>query len=61
MDLMAKYKSPGRVWLGQRLFFAVMDAKHLEIVLTHPNALEKEDLYKLSVPLLGHGLLTAPG
>lgn len=55
------YKSPVPAWLGNRLFFAIYDPKSLEIVLTHPNALAKSDLYHYLKAGVGEGIFTADG
>lgn len=61
MELLKKYKSPLRVWLGPRLFYGIAQPKHLEIILNSPHALEKESLYRLTEPVVGKGLFTAAG
>lgn len=59
--LVTTYKPAMRVWLGPELYVALSDPKYLEIVLNSPHALNKAKSYKFMVPLLGFGLLTAPG
>lgn len=48
-----------RVWFGFRMFYAVSDAKYMEIILTSPQALRKEFLYSMAEPVVGQGLFTA--
>ncbi|KAF5292049.1 hypothetical protein FQR65_LT11315 [Abscondita terminalis] len=60
LKLTSHYKSPMRVWLGTKLFFAIYEPKDLETILNSPYALEKEELYKFAQPLVGTGLFTAP-
>lgn len=55
-----EFRTPVRVWLGHRLFFAVKTAEDLETIMNHPEALTKEDLYKYAQPVVGTGLFTAP-
>lgn len=57
--LFKKFKSPFRVWLGNRLFFGVSQPKDVEIVLN--KCLAKEQLYNFTTPVVGTGLFTAPG
>lgn len=61
INLLNEYKSPLRVWLGQKLFYGIAQPKHLEIVLNSPHALTKESLYRFTEPVVGKGIFTAPG
>ena len=61
MKLFDDYDTQFRFWLGHKLFIGCAKPEELEVVLNSPKALEKEDLYKFTVPLLGKGLLSAPG
>ncbi|XP_074029603.1 cytochrome P450 4C1 isoform X2 [Leptinotarsa decemlineata] len=49
-----------RIWLGPKLIYLISEPKHLEIILNHPKALEKENVYKFIAEAIGQGLLTAP-
>ncbi|XP_074029600.1 cytochrome P450 4C1 isoform X2 [Leptinotarsa decemlineata] len=49
-----------RMWLGPRLIYFVVDPEHIEKVLNHPKALDKEPVYKYVANVIGLGLLTAP-
>ncbi|KAF5283095.1 hypothetical protein FQA39_LY17436 [Lamprigera yunnana] len=60
MEIKNKYQSPVRVWLGNRLFFAIWEAKDMEIILNSSHALTKEELYKFTECVVGTGLFTAP-
>ncbi|KAF2885094.1 hypothetical protein ILUMI_21097 [Ignelater luminosus] len=53
------YDSPVRVWLGQKLFFAISKPHQLEVIMNSPNALEKDELYKHAEAIGGTGLFTA--
>ncbi|XP_017778217.1 PREDICTED: cytochrome P450 4C1-like [Nicrophorus vespilloides] len=49
-------KTPCSVWLAHRLFFLLNKPEQMEVVLNSPKCLEKDDLYRFSKPLIGHGL-----
>ncbi|XP_017778218.1 PREDICTED: cytochrome P450 4C1-like [Nicrophorus vespilloides] len=51
-----KSETPCAVWLAHRLFFYLKTPKQMEVVLNSPKCLEKDDLYRFSKPLIGHGL-----
>ncbi|XP_043277718.1 uncharacterized protein [Venturia canescens] len=58
--LMDSYPSPFKIWLGDRLFFAVYEPEQLKTVFLSPKTIEKDALYQLANPWLGSGLFTAP-
>ncbi|KAF5274446.1 hypothetical protein FQA39_LY18725 [Lamprigera yunnana] len=60
MEIMNKYQSPVRVWLGNKLLFGVWEADDLKIILNCSHALNKKELYKFTKCTLGTGLFTAP-
>ncbi|XP_031330392.1 cytochrome P450 4C1-like [Photinus pyralis] len=60
MVLFQTFKPPVRVWLGQKLFYALFDPEDLEIIMNNPHALEKDELYLFAEPFVGTGLFTAP-
>ncbi|KAB0791109.1 hypothetical protein PPYR_02909 [Photinus pyralis] len=60
MSVVSDFKLPVRVWLGQKLFYGVVDPEHLEIIMNSPHALEKDELYQYAEPVVGTGLFTAP-
>lgn len=55
-----KHKQPVKVWLGNRLFFGVYDAEHLETIFNDPKTMGKDELYKFVCPIAGYGLFSAP-
>lgn len=57
--LVSKYKSPVRLWVGQRLYSMVWKPEQLEVVLN--KALNKDELYKQTEVVAGTGLFAAPG
>lgn len=57
--MFSQYPPFFRVWFGFRMFYAVSDAKYMEIILTSPQALRKEFLYSMAEPVVGQGLFTA--
>ncbi|OXU24905.1 hypothetical protein TSAR_006903 [Trichomalopsis sarcophagae] len=59
-ELLDTYPSPFRVWLADRLFYAVYDPEQLKTIFLSPKTIEKEELYKFAEPWLGTGLFTAP-
>ncbi|XP_031330391.1 cytochrome P450 4C1-like [Photinus pyralis] len=60
ISLVSNFKLPVRVWLGQKLFYALVDPGDLEIIMNSPHALEKDELYQYAEPIVGTGLFTAP-
>ncbi|KAF5283093.1 hypothetical protein FQA39_LY17434 [Lamprigera yunnana] len=60
MEIMNKYQSPVRLWLGNKLLFGVWEARDMEIILNSSHALTKEELYKFTECVVGTGLFTAP-
>ncbi|XP_050300138.1 cytochrome P450 4C1-like [Anthonomus grandis grandis] len=58
MHMFNNYPGIFRVWFGPRMFYAVSDPKYLEIILTSPQALAKENLYRMAQPVTGHGLFS---
>lgn len=57
--MFSQYPPLFRVWFGFRMFYAVSDAKYMEIIFTSPQALRKEFLYSMAEPVVGQGLFTA--
>ncbi|KAG5894243.1 hypothetical protein JTB14_007870 [Gonioctena quinquepunctata] len=55
-------KSPGltKIWLGPKLVYVVSEPEHIQIILNHPKAIEKDSMYRFLETILGCGLLTAP-
>ncbi|XP_074042279.1 cytochrome P450 4C1-like isoform X4 [Leptinotarsa decemlineata] len=49
-----------RLWLGTKLVYLISEPTHIEKILNHPNALNKDDVYKIITSIIGEGLLTAP-
>lgn len=58
---MDHYVPVTKVWLGTDLFYGITKPEHFEIILNHPKAQNKHDLYKFIKPLVGNGLFSAPG
>ncbi|XP_044261141.1 cytochrome P450 4C1-like [Tribolium madens] len=54
------YPDLGKFWMGEELFYIVTKPEYLEIILNHPGALEKMDMYKYMVPVIGNGLISGP-
>ncbi|KAJ8954175.1 hypothetical protein NQ318_005770, partial [Aromia moschata] len=58
MALFRTYSGLFRIWFGPKLLVIVSDPKYFEILL--PNCLQKQFMYSVAEPLVGHGLVTAP-
>lgn len=50
--------SPGKFWLGNRLFVYINDAQHIEMILNDPACLDKGDSYDFISDVIGYGLIT---
>ncbi|KAF2885098.1 hypothetical protein ILUMI_21101 [Ignelater luminosus] len=59
MKIATVYKSPLRVWLGQKLIFVVTRPDEVEIIVNSPCSLEKDDVIQPIDVILNNGLLTA--
>ncbi|XP_074029631.1 cytochrome P450 4C1 isoform X2 [Leptinotarsa decemlineata] len=49
-----------RFWMGMNLVYLLSEPIHLQKVLSHPKALEKDYSYKYVTETIGEGLLSAP-
>ncbi|XP_017778219.1 PREDICTED: cytochrome P450 4C1-like [Nicrophorus vespilloides] len=51
---------PVRVQILHKTYYTVMHPHHMEVVLNSPKCLEKDALYKYTIPLIGYGLFNMP-
>lgn len=58
-DLLNKYKSPAKAWLGPMLILLMDSPEDLKIVLNSPNCLQKA--YPYNFLGVSKGLMAAPG
>ncbi|XP_050299939.1 cytochrome P450 4C1-like [Anthonomus grandis grandis] len=57
--LFNSYPGIFRIWLGPQMYYAVSEPKYVDIILTSPAALRKDNLYRFLEPVSGHGLVSA--
>lgn len=58
MKFFREYKSPSRVWIGQKLIYGIAQPQDLQILLNSPHALKKDSLSRFAEPVGGQGLFT---
>lgn len=61
IDMADKYNGFYCVWLGHKLKYFITRPEHVDILLNHPNAIGKEEIYELFECAVGQGLVTARG
>ncbi|KAK9882245.1 hypothetical protein WA026_019761 [Henosepilachna vigintioctopunctata] len=60
MNLFQMYPGITKFWLGNKLVIPISQPEYLEIVLNHPDCLEKNFMYNYTKFFLGNGLFSAP-
>lgn len=58
-NLTENYKQPARFWMGPFFCVYVTEPNDLQIILNHPNALNKTFIYNFGDDFVGKSLLTA--
>nr|WCC58122.1 cytochrome P450 [Pharsalia antennata] len=61
LKLTDPYTSPGRLWLGPRLFVFVKDPDQLQVLMQSSKMSTKSFVYRFLEPFMGKGLFTSSG
>ncbi|KAL3271099.1 hypothetical protein HHI36_021595 [Cryptolaemus montrouzieri] len=54
------YPNVMKYWLGPKLMIAVTKPEYLQIIMNHPDCLEKDSSYRFLKKYVGNGLISAP-
>ncbi|XP_064214477.1 cytochrome P450 4C1-like [Tribolium castaneum] len=60
IKIFEQYPDLAKFWMAEELFYTVTKPEYLEVILNHPGALEKMDMYKYMIPTIGNGLVSGP-
>ncbi|XP_012269784.2 cytochrome P450 4C1-like [Athalia rosae] len=61
VNLSKSYDTPGRFWLGPKLYVVITKPGDIEVILGSAKATHKDSVYRFMEPFIGQGLVTGSG